>query len=168
MLLDIFIDILPIADVPEHIIQTYLAGDSCLNHCDTIYQVFQRVYRRLEWDCEFTYLDPAFEFLHSFNDEPAVIYSHGTINYYKNGKLHRDGDEPAVIYSDGDMEYWKHDELHREEDKPARIYSDGSKEYCVFDTEYYIHGKLHRDGKEPALMWTDGIIEFYKHGQRYQ
>lgn len=55
-LLDAIIPFLPIADVPEEMIRTYLPGNTCLNHCDTIDLVFQRVYTRN--NC--TYLDPGF------------------------------------------------------------------------------------------------------------
>ncbi len=51
---------------------------------------------------------------HREGDFPAIMYADGTIEYYKNGKLHRDNDingnmQPACIYPDGTSEYFKND-----------------------------------------------------------
>ena len=35
------------------------------------------------------------------------VDEYGTTRYFKNGELHRDGDKPAVIWSEGIKEYWK-------------------------------------------------------------
>ena len=43
---------------------------------------------------------------HSYNDEPAVIFSNGNKEWYKNGKLHRDGDKPAAIFINGETVYY--------------------------------------------------------------
>ena len=43
--------------------------------------------------------------LHSFNDEPAVIYEDGIKYWYKNGIIHRETGA-AVIYEDGTKQYW--------------------------------------------------------------
>ena len=36
---------------------------------------------------------------HRDNDQPAVIFYHGTRHWYKNGKRHRDNNQPTVIFS---------------------------------------------------------------------
>jgi len=64
----------------------------------------------------------------------------GTIQYFKNGSLHRE-DGPALIFHDGYEYYYQNDELHRL-DGPADIHPDGS---C----EYYIHNiKTSKEGLE--------------------
>jgi hypothetical protein len=42
---------------------------------------------------------------HRDNDLPAVIYSDGTQEWYKNGKRHRDNDLPAAIFR-SEYQYW--------------------------------------------------------------
>jgi hypothetical protein len=67
--------------------------------------------------------------LHSFNDQPAIIYANGTMKWYQHGNLHRDKDLPAVIYSNGRKVWYQNGELHRDNDQPAVIYIDGRKEW---------------------------------------
>jgi hypothetical protein len=43
--------------------------------------------------------------LHSFNDEPAVVYADRS-EWYFDGKLHRKG-KPAICYVNGDCRYYK-------------------------------------------------------------
>jgi hypothetical protein len=45
---------------------------------------------------------------HSFNDQPAVIWTNGTKWWYQHGKLHRDNDQPAVIHVDGLKLWYQH------------------------------------------------------------
>jgi len=49
---------------------------------------------------------------HSFDDEPALDWDGGTKYWYKDDKIHRDNNLPAIIYSDGDCEYYKNDERY--------------------------------------------------------
>lgn len=49
---------------------------------------------------------------HSVDDLPAIIESHGTQKWYKEGKLHRD-DLPAVIRSDGTQKWYKEGHEYR-------------------------------------------------------
>ena len=51
--------------------------------------------------------------LHSFNDEPAVIYIDGSKFWYQDGKRHRDNDLPAVEFSDGSKMWYQNDLRHR-------------------------------------------------------
>ena len=44
---------------------------------------------------------------HRENDLPAVIYSNGSKEWYKNGKVHRDNDMPAVIYTNNSKFWYK-------------------------------------------------------------
>jgi hypothetical protein len=85
--------------------------------------------------------------LHSFNDQPAIIYANGTMKWYQHGKYHRDNDLPATIYSDGGKMWYQHGELHRDNDLPVVIYSDGSKWWCQ-------HGEMHRDIKTNFIVST--------------
>ena len=43
--------------------------------------------------------------LHSFNDEPAIIMSDGTMVWYKHGKIHRESG-PAVIFKNNDVSFY--------------------------------------------------------------
>jgi hypothetical protein len=43
--------------------------------------------------------------LHSFNDEPAVIYNYGIKFWYQHGEFHRETDA-AIIYYSGRKEYY--------------------------------------------------------------
>ena len=73
--------------------------------------------------------------LHSFNDEPAVIWDNLDKFWCKNGELHRDNDQPAVIYHD-DIEFWyQYGKRHRETDA-AVIYPNGLKEYWLNGKQY--------------------------------
>jgi len=58
---------------------------------------------------------------HREGDKPAIIYSNGSISYYKEGKCHRDGDKPAVIHSDGTLYYYKNGKFIRKETNPFII-----------------------------------------------
>ena len=42
------------------------------------------------------------------------IWSDGTREWLKNGKLHRDGDEPAIIYPSGTREWYRDGKRHRD------------------------------------------------------
>jgi len=99
--------------------------------------------------------------IHREGDKPAVIYSNGTVEYYKEDKLHREGDKPAVIYSNGTAEYYKEGKLYRDGDKPAVICSNGS-------VYYYKEGKFHREGDKPAIIHSDGSLEYWKEGKRHR
>jgi hypothetical protein len=44
--------------------------------------------------------------LHSFYDQPALIYTNGIMVWYKDGKEHRDNGLPAVTDADGHKEWW--------------------------------------------------------------
>ena len=48
--------------------------------------------------------------LHSFNDEPAVHYSDGTMVWYRKGKIHREKG-PAII-NKSYKEYWLNDVIY--------------------------------------------------------
>jgi hypothetical protein len=70
---------------------------------------------------------------HSFNDQPAIIWTNGTKWWYYHGEIHRDNDQPAIINSGGTKMWYQHGELHRDNDQPAIIRSDKSK-------QWYQHG----------------------------
>ena len=78
---------------------------------------------------------------HSYNDAPAIIYTSGTEEWYKEGKRHRENDKPAVIYPDGKKAWYFEGKLHRENDKPAIFYPIGTRFYPDGVKKYYYHGK---------------------------
>jgi hypothetical protein len=84
--------------------------------------------------------------LHSpeYGNLPAVTYSNGLREWYRNGKLHREID-PAVINNGGDQFWYIHGKRHRDNDMPAVMHADG-RQY------WYVHGKLHRDNNLPAII----------------
>lgn len=71
--------------------------------------------------------------LHSFNDEPAIIFADGTKCWYDNGLLHRGNDKPAIIYQNTTLEWYRYGKLHRDSELgtllPSVIYSNGIKDY---------------------------------------
>ena len=69
--------------------------------------------------------------LHSFNDQPSVIYSNDAKQWNRDGFIHRDNDKPAIIWTDGTKEWRKNGLLHRGNDKPAVIYADDKKAWYV-------------------------------------
>jgi hypothetical protein len=71
--------------------------------------------------------------LHSFNDQPAIIWRDGSKSWYKHGKLHRDNDQPANDWSDGTQVWYQYGNIHRDNDQPAIIYPCGTK-------QWYKHG----------------------------
>jgi hypothetical protein len=73
--------------------------------------------------------------LHSFNDEPAIVYYNGGMYWYQHGKRHRDNDLPAIICSNGTMYWYRHGNVHREKNA-ALIYHNGHKEYWLNGKEY--------------------------------
>ena len=122
--------------------------------------------------------EPYGKVLESINGR-FIIGDAESIEWYKNGKLHRDGDEPAVIlmrnpefdrFNSGDelvvnmeietRKWYKNGKLHRDGDEPAVIHHDGTK-------EWYKNGKLHRDGDEPAMIRPFGMKIWAKFGEYY-
>ena len=126
-----------------------------------------------------------FGYLHSFNDEPAIIIpgSFDCKEWYRFGKRHRDHDKPALIYSDGSKQWWVNGKCHRDHDQPAIIWAFGTKEWWVngkhhrdhdqpaviyndIRKEWWVHGKRHRDRGQPAVIYYDGTKQWWIHGIR--
>ena len=62
------------------------------------------------------------ELLIEIFEEPTDILSNGTMSWKNEyGEFHRENDKPAVIYSDGRKEWWKNDVL-KELSLPNKIY----------------------------------------------
>jgi len=72
---------------------------------------------------------------HSFDDEPAIIWSGGTKYWYKDGLLHRDNNLPALIFSDGDCGYYKNENIY----------------WFINDTEYYNYEEVEEKFKNKIL-----------------
>lgn len=45
--------------------------------------------------------------LHSFDDQPAIVWPSGTEHWYKHGKLHRDNDQPAIIWPNNSRHWYR-------------------------------------------------------------
>lgn len=105
--------------------------------------------------CNSTYL---FNYLHSINDQPAIIdedYKY----WYSKGDRHRGNNLPACIYADGDQSWWHRGKLHRDVDLPAIITKKGAK-------HWFHHGKKHRENGLPAFINTNGKKEWWVHGKQ--
>jgi hypothetical protein len=99
-----------------------------------------------------------------------------TIEYFKDGELHRDEDKPACINLTLTLnmisyEYFKNGKKHRDNDKPAETTFQSTGE--LTSHEFYQNGLLHRDDDKPAtqfFMWGDpskSIDHYYKNGEEY-
>ena len=92
-----------------------------------------------------------FDKYHREDDSPAIIYNHGTQEWYLNGKKHRDNDLPAIIHTNDYQEWYINDKLHRDNDQPAII----NKYYSIWCQ----NGSFHRDDDKPAIICKNGDIE---------
>jgi hypothetical protein len=88
------------------------------------------------------YLDENGKF-HQDNNEPALVMSDGTKNWYKHGTQHRDVG-PAVTWSDGDYLYYKDDEVHREDGPAMEI--NGRK-------SWHLHNSHISDDSSDEYKW---------------
>ena len=81
--------------------------------------------------------------LHSFDDEPAVIYADGSQWWYENGNVSRRGDKPAVVWANGVVEYWI-DGVRQREGGPAVIFSADDR--------------VHPDVRGARQFWEHGVM----------
>jgi hypothetical protein len=73
--------------------------------------------------------------LHSFNNEPAVIFASGAVAWYENGLVHRGNNEPAIVCNEN--KYWYENGVyHRGNNEPAIIYSNGAMEWYKNGVKY--------------------------------
>ena len=86
---------------------------------------------------------------------PAVIMPSIGTEWYINGKLHRD-DAPAVEQLNGTQLWYQHGKAHRE-DGPALSYAGGYREWLV-------DGKRHREDG-PAVEKPNGGKEYWLKGR---
>jgi hypothetical protein len=89
-------------------------------------------------------------------DGPAIEWSDGHKEWYRNGQLHRE-DGPAVEWADGTKYWYRNNQCHRE-DSPAIELPSGNK-------EWYRNGQLHREDG-PAIEWSDGTKFWYLDGKK--
>jgi hypothetical protein len=87
--------------------------------------------------------------------------SYGSLEWWKDGELHREDDKPAWIYADGALEWLKNGDWHRDGDKPAVIDADGS-------LRWYKNGLRHRDSDKPATICPDGTLVWYKNDKLHR
>lgn len=118
--------------------------------------------------------------LHSCNDQPAVILADGSQCWYSHGKRHRDTidycggatncdsitncsstTKPAIIDAKGNQYWYSHGRRHRDNDQPAVMYTSGGQ--C-----WYINDKLHRDDDKPAIIDAKGNQFWYSCGKRHR
>jgi len=98
---------------------------------------------------------------------PAVVCSNGSLDWYKNGDLHRDDiDEngevlPARIRRNGDKEWYKNGKRHRDDlDEKGRVLPTYiGKDGSLF---WFKNGEKHRNDLDengrvlPAVIWNKG------------
>lgn len=126
-LFEVLVRHLRVKDVPELIVE-YLAGDECLDD-QTINIVFRNVYTD---EYGYTYLDKTKTVLHSFNDQPAIVWSFydqwvtswwrnggdttTKSEWYRNGCLYRHNCKPVIVVcSTGENhvgEYTRHTNIY--------------------------------------------------------
>lgn len=117
--------------------------------------------------------------LHSYADEPAIVYDNGVKEWFSNGKRHRENG-PAGIAEDGTEYYFQYGLKHRD-DGPAVYHSSGFERWYKNGVEHredgpayktqgvekwYYKGKLHRDGG-PAFD-SPTHKEWYQHGVEHR
>jgi len=96
--------------------------------------------------------------LHSFNDNPAIVWYDGSKFWYKEGELHR-LNGPSVEYRDGYKEWYENGKRHRL-DGPAIEYVNGTK-------YWYKEDKLHRSNG-PAIEYNDGDKYWHYEGKKIE
>jgi hypothetical protein len=103
-----------------------------------------------------------FGLIHSFNDEPAVVFDKGEKIWCYGGYIYRGDDKPAIIWCDGTrLWYNKYNINDRDNDKPSIVYSNGTKSWNK-------DGILHRDNDLSAHIRFDGTCSWYQNGLRHR
>ncbi len=120
--------------------------------------------------------------LHSSNDQPAILWNDGGKEWYYNNKRHRDDDKPALTGKKGSQEWSLFGKTHRSDNKPAIVWFDGTQEWFIngfrsrtrdhefLPTEVRSDGTLvwHNNNKldsfndHPSIIRLDGTREWYK------
>lgn len=131
---------------------------------------------------------------HSYDDEPAVIRSDGTNEWYEKGLLHRNK-LPAVISpydtrkvppinldtaTSKEKENYNYDvspNEHLESGMTIKYFTNGklnnpkkgkpAVKYCDGSVEYYKMGLLHRRNL-PAVLYSNGIEEYWVNGKLHR
>lgn len=67
--------------------------------------------------------------------------------------LHRDGDMPAIIYSSGGCEWFKNNMPYRDDDMPLSVHSNGSEEWYVGCDRWYRKDGPTYIGYDGRLSW---------------
>jgi hypothetical protein len=102
------------------------------------------------------------ELMAEYNDgSHTKKWPDGSLEWRKDGLVHRDGDKPARIYWNGTLVWFKNGQIHRDGDKPARIYADGA-------LNWFKNGQYHRDGDKPAQIGMTGYLGWYKSGLQHR
>lgn len=148
-LLDLLVQQVPVADVPELIVR-FLAGDECLNHCDTLEKVFTTVYRSIEGK---TYLDEAHTVLHSFDGNLSAV-SCGNAVSYRNGLVQSYNDNPALFVPELNLKVWyKFGKIHRDKG-PALLYGRNQEVWLVLSGH-----EFHLQNHSQVFVKNDIVIK---------
>jgi hypothetical protein len=134
--------VLTVEDLPE-LILSHLVGEGVLPLSDI--NALEKYYGKTTKNGR-TYLGKT-NFLHSFNDEPAIVQIDGTKEWYINGERHREN-KPAIEEADGTKEWYINGRRHRE-DGPA-------VEYPIAPIRWYCNGKIHQKYGQVVQWWING------------
>ena len=104
--------------------------------------------------------------LHSFDDEPAVVwafslqewYQDWFLDWYNNGIIQKPDDQSTLVSQIRGQAWYRCGQRHRDHDQPAVVRSDNHM-------EWYRNGRLHRDHDQPALIYATGRKECYWYGR---
>jgi len=115
------------------------------------------------------------------------LYFIKTIEYLKNGHLHRGDDLPAREEDGqyGKNEWWVNGERHRENGLPAVEYTNGNKEWWVngyrhrdggpaieiikhWFAQWFVNGIRHRGGGLPAIESSNGYNQWWVNGRQHR
>lgn len=101
--------------------------------------------------------------IHSIRDNPAIIYQNGTMEWYRNGKIHREND-PAIVIKDKDGNevewFWVQDGKEHRIDGPSHIYDNRlyNNENRIYTEDWCKYNKRHRDDNPAVIIMENGVI----------
>ena len=126
----------------------------CIKECP----IFKIDLKRLQSDEE-VYLKRCMnnsknETTYNLSNNIQVIISVYSIEWYKDGEVHRDNDQPALIWESGRQCWYKNGKQHRDNNKPAIIWADGNKLWYKNGVQYEL---VMQRRKEPKITRYDII-----------
>jgi hypothetical protein len=94
---------------------------------------------------------------HSYGDQPAVIYSNGTKEWYRLGKLHRENDKPAIEHANGIHKWYLTGEVYRYQNFPQVVDTKKNIKYWVDGNGVVTKGE---DVGGSILRYKDGFLVY--------